>query len=230
MPERRPTIESIFAAIRQAGFAPRGAFRLEAAERSGALMEVRTIVLAGVAGRQGWAAFAASPEARDGGEDPLDRFSRRILDGLARSLGAVALFPFSGPPFLPFQQWAQRAEPVHPSPIGLLIHPRYGLWHSYRGALGFGEALALPVCAGSSSPCQSCVEQPCLGACPVGAFASESYDVPACRAHISSAAGADCMARGCRARRACPVGAAHVAAPEQAAFAMRAFRRGLGCG
>ena len=41
-----------------------------------------------------------------------------------------ALFPFGGPPHFPFQQWARRAEPVHPSPIGLLIHPIYGLWHS----------------------------------------------------------------------------------------------------
>ena len=97
-----------------------------------------------MAGREGWGAFAASPEAHDGLEHPLDRFSRRVIEALARDLGALALFPFGGPPYWPFQQWARRAEPVHPSPIGLLIHPRYGLWHSYRGALGFREALDIP--------------------------------------------------------------------------------------
>ena len=112
------------------GLVPRGAFLLEESERTGALADIRTIVLAGMAGREGWDAFAASPEASDGLADPLDRWSRRMIEALARELGGRALFPFGGPPFLPFQQWARRAEPVHPSPIEILIHPHYGLWHS----------------------------------------------------------------------------------------------------
>ena len=125
-------IELVFAAIARIGLAPRGAFGLEDGERTGALAEIRTIVLAGMAGRDGWSAFTASPEASDGADHPLDRWSRRVIEALARELGAKAFFPFGGPPFWPFQQWARRAEPVHPSPIGVLIHPRYGLWHSYR--------------------------------------------------------------------------------------------------
>ena len=77
-------------------------------ERAGELADIRTIVLAGMAGRDGWSAFAASPEASDGLDDPLDRWSRRLIEALARELGAQALFPFGGPPFWPFQQWAQR--------------------------------------------------------------------------------------------------------------------------
>jgi hypothetical protein len=34
---------------------------------------------------------------------------------------------------------AQRAEPLDSSPIGLLIHTYYGLWHSCRGALRLSE-------------------------------------------------------------------------------------------
>jgi ferredoxin len=180
-----------------------------------------------VAGRAGWDAFAASTEARDGAHHPLDRFSRRVIDALACELGAVGLYPFGGPPHFPFQQWARRAEPVHPSPIGMLIHPVYGLWHSYRGALGFAEALEVSPPGAAPSPCDSCAEKPCLGACPVGAFSVGSYDVPACAAHLMSSAGADCMELGCRARRACPVGLQHVPGPEQAGFAMRAFRRAV---
>jgi hypothetical protein len=42
-------------------------------------------------------------------------------------------------------RWSEtRAKPVHFSRIGLLIHPYYGLWHSYRGALGLTEELAVP--------------------------------------------------------------------------------------
>ena len=222
---KRDDLEAVVAAVERAGLVPRGALSLTDDERDGALVDARTIVLAGMAGRDGWSAFAASPEASDGFDDPLDRWSRRVIEALARELGAGALFPFGGPPFWPFQQWARRAEPVHPSPIGILIHPRYGLWHSYRGALGFREALDIPELTDVPSPCESCSGRWCLKTCPVGAFSSTGYDVAACAGHLQSAAGADCMDGGCRARRACPVGAEYAYGHEQANFIMRAFLR-----
>jgi len=218
-------VAEFISAIRRTGLVPRGAFGLEDREQQGALAGVGTIVLAGMAGREGWSAFAASPEAGDGLGDPLDRWSRRVIEALARELGGAAFFPFGGPPFWPFQQWARRAEPVHPSPIGILIHPRHGLWHSYRGALGFREKLAIPAPAALPSPCESCSGRWCLKACPVGAFSSAGYDVAACVAHVKSPAGGDCMSLGCRARRACPVGAEHAYGPGQANFLMEAFLR-----
>ena len=227
---RAKLIETAFSAIERAGLVPRGAFKLDDRERVGELADMRTIVLAGMVGREGWNAFAASPEASDGFADPLDRWSRCLIEALAHELGGRALFPFGGPPFLPFQRWAQRAEPVHSSPIGLLIHPYYGLWHAYRGAIGFPEELALPEPAPVPSPCESCIGRWCLKSCPVGAFSNTGYDVAACAGHLRSAAGADCMDFGCRARRACPVGADHAYGPEQASFLMRAFLRGQDAG
>jgi ferredoxin len=218
-------IETVFSAIERTGLVPRGALSLMDGERGGALADIRTIVLAGMAGRDGWSAFAASPEASDELAHPLDRWSRRVIEALARDLGAKALFPFGGPPFWPFQQWARRAEPVHPSPIGILIHPRYGLWHSYRGALGFREAFDIPELTVVPSPCESCSGRWCLKTCPVGAFSGADYDVTACLGHLQSAAGGDCMGGGCRARRACPVSAEHAYGVEQANFIMRAFLR-----
>ena len=96
-------LSPILAAIRRAGLVPRGAFHPAEAERIEALANIRTIVLIGVAGRMGWDAFAASAEARDGGDHPLDRFSRRVIDALARELGAIASaqppgYQGSGPP------------------------------------------------------------------------------------------------------------------------------------
>ena len=184
------SIEPVFSAVVRAGLAPRGAFLLADDERAGALADVRTIVLVGVTGRSGWDDFAASGEAGDGAEHPLDRWSKRVIDGLARDLGAAALYPFGGPPYFPFQQWARRAEPVHGSPLGLLIHPTYGLWHSYRGALAFGQALDVPAIEATPSPCDTCRGRPCLSACPVGAFVVGGYDVPACVGHLKSAAAA----------------------------------------
>lgn len=182
-----------------------------------------TLVLLGWAGRFGYDHFARSPEARDGRQDPLDRWSRRIIDGLAAAFGARPLYPFAGPPHHPFQRWAAQAEPLHPSPLGLFIHPRLGLWHSYRGALAFPVHLASEPLEAAPSPCASCDMRPCLSACPVGAFSETGYNVGRCVAHIRSAAGAECRERGCLARRACPVGTGHAHGEAQAAFHMAAF-------
>ena len=218
-------LDTVFAAIDDTGLAPRGGLHLDESDRAGALAELRTIVLIGMAGRRGWDAFAASQEARDGVADPLDRFSERVVGGLAKSLGALPLYPFGGPPYWPFQRWAQRAEPVSASPTGLLIHPVYGLWHSYRGALGFAEALDAPTWESAPRPCDSCRAQPCLHTCPVAAFSRDGYDVQACAGHLRGAEGAPCMARGCLARSACPMGQEYAHEPDQALFTMRAFLR-----
>jgi len=218
-------LASLIAAIEAAGLAFRGAFHPAADDdppRVPGSDPVGTIVLVGFVGSRNWPAFARSPEAADGLPDPLDRWSRRVVSKLAEGAGATALFPFGGPPWLPFVKWAWRAEPVHPSPLSLLIHPDWGLWHSYRGALAFAESLDLQPADDRPSPCDSCAAKPCLTACPVDAFRPEGYDVAACKSHIRSPAGADCMDQGCRARRACPVGAAY--GSDEARFHMSAFR------
>ena len=183
---------------------------------------VGTLVLVGVVGRSCWEAFQAAEESRQT-RDALDRWSRRIVGELAAELGADALFPFGGPPFLPFIRWAQRAESVHPSPIGPLIHPDYGLWHAYRGALAFADRFALPKRDDRPRPCDACADKPCLTTCPVGAFSARGYDVPTCIEHIAGKQGGACLGGGCLARRACPVGLSYHYAPRQMAFHMRAF-------
>lgn len=181
---------------------------------------VGTLVLVGYAGPAMWEVFSAGPP---GGGNPLDDWSRTVLEEVAESLEGAALFPFDGPPYLPFQRWALRAEPVHPSPLGMLIHPVYGLWHGYRGALAFNRILELPPRDPRASPCDNCADRPCLATCPVSAFNESGYDVASCADHLRSAEGADCMTSACAARRACPVGRDYAHSPEQAAFHMRAF-------
>lgn len=181
-----------------------------------------TLVLVGVVGRGSWETFQNADESRLASH-PLDRWSRRVVGELAAELSAQALYPFGEPPFLPFVRWAQRAEPVYPSPIGPLIHPDYGLWHAYRGALAFAGRMALPPPERRARPCDACPDKPCLTACPVGAFSASGYDVPACIAHIAAEPGRECLEGGCLARRACPVGVEHRYARAQMGFHMRAF-------
>ncbi|MDP7650896.1 MAG: ferredoxin [Rhodospirillales bacterium] len=182
--------------------------------------ETGTLVLIGNAGPELWRVF--THQRRDE-PHPLDAWTRRILTDVAHRFDARALFPFGGPPTLPFQRWARRAEAVFPSPIGPLIHPDYGLWHAYRGALAFTDKIALPLRRRCANPCRSCLDRPCLSACPVDAFDDDGYEVPACVAHISSGDGGDCMNHGCGARRACPVGTEFAPATAQARFHMDSF-------
>jgi Fe-S-cluster-containing hydrogenase component 2 len=186
--------------------------------------QFRTVLLVGSAGPAMWQRFAAE---RPPGANPLDTWTRAVLTPVAQRFGARAVFPFE-PPFLPFQQWLMRAEPCHLSPLGIVIHPRYGLWHALRGALLFAEEIGLPeTVPPTASPCESCADRPCLTTCPVVAFSGTAYDVARCLGQLSGPAGEDCVALGCRARRACPVGSGYRYAPPQARFHMEAFRQAI---
>ncbi len=211
--------ETIAAALAPHGLLARGGFVPQVED--GLPEDSTCAVMVGNAGPAKWQAFA---QARRDEPDAMNRWTRRVLDPLASELGAQVVYPFDGPPWFPFQRWAQRAEPVFPSPIGMLIHPEHGLWHAYRGVLVFRESLeGLPERSDVASPCESCADKPCLRTCPVDAFGPEGYDVPACADHLRRAEGADCLELGCRARRACPVGRDMTYLPEQAEFHMQAF-------
>lgn len=181
----------------------------------------RSLVLLGNLGGSIWPAFAGWRRSYDG-PDPLDTWSKQRIRPLADELGATAYFP-SDPPWQPFQQWAMKAEELRPSPLGILIHPQYGVWHGYRGALGFPFETETNA-AKSRHPCDSCLEKPCLTACPAHAIRLSGFDIAACRSHLAGERGQiGCMVYGCLARNACPVGAEFRYPPEQLRFHMEAL-------
>lgn len=213
----------VVAAVEPTGFVTRGGFLAADGEALPAQRDgspTRAVVIVGNAGGTIWPSFRAAEPA---GPDPLDTWTRSVLIPVAVALGASFVHP-SDEPFQPFQRWAQRADDVWQSPIGLLIHPDYGLWHAYRGALLFPvEIGGLPVVGTRRSPCDTCTERPCLHTCPVGAFTDDGYDVPACRGHVRSGAEPRCLDQGCAARRACPVGQEWRYGHDQMRFHMTAF-------
>ncbi|MEO1775628.1 MAG: ferredoxin [Pseudomonadota bacterium] len=165
------------------------------------------LCLVGADGPAMWRAFAASPEALDGVDNPLDRWSKRVLDGVAADLGATPFYPFGGPPYAPFLAWAARGEGAVASPLGMSVTPARGLHASWRGALALPEvddALRTRLLYRQEPPCTGC-HRPCTTACPVDAFAGGRYDVAACVAHVDGPEGEACRIGGCQARGACPV-------------------------
>jgi hypothetical protein len=227
-------LERLDALLAAQGLMRRGVVRFTADDAVPVLTDGRpavTVVLVGVTGGAMWPAFSAWRETAPdrGGPDPLDRWSELVLDEIASQFGALALYP-SRAPYQPFQSWAMRAEGLKASPLGLLIHPVYGLWHSFRGALAFAEwgdesVDAADTRPAAPHPCDACAEKPCLTACPVGAINLDGFDVTRCRGYLASAEGqAGCMRGGCLARDACPVGVAYRYPQAQVRFHMQALR------
>jgi len=180
------------------------------------------VVLLGNAGGELWPQFQAG---RRDEPDPLDRWTARTVEPRAAALAVGTVYP-NDRPYQPFQRWAMRAEPVAPSPIGLLIHPDHGLWHAYRAALLLDTAPDdLPEREDRPSPCITCVGRPCLPACPVRAHGDDGFDVAACTTHLRSGADPRCLDLGCRSRDGCPVGRPSRFGDEQVRFHLAAFLR-----
>jgi hypothetical protein len=212
------TLDGIAARLAAERLEVLGGFAVTAGE--GLPAGTRTLLLIGPAEPGFWAHFTAGPEWNDGAPDPVDRWSRRVIGRLACDLGAKALFPFGGPPWHPFYQWALRCGTAWESPVRLLVHARQGLFFSARGALALKEVVEMP--EAGRPPCESCT-LPCLTACPAGALTGAGYDVPACHSFLDTPEGRDCLTGGCLVRRACPVSQSYARLPEQSAYHMGQF-------
>ena len=183
-----------------------------------------SLILFGNVGSSIWPVFSNSPEHNDGEKDALDRWSLRVGQQMADELNGSAFFPFGGPPYHPFIRWAKRGEDLMSSKLGMLIHPKYGLWHAYRFAIGlpdrYDELVPAPVAA---DICASCQDQPCLSGCPVGAFCGSGYDIERCFHYLQNDETKRCVSAGCQARMACPQGISFRYEPAHAKFHMDAF-------
>ena len=183
--------------------------------------DTKTLVLIGPKEPGFWAHLKTQPEW--GGANPVDDWSTRVICQVAEDLGGTALFPFGGPPYQPFYQWALRSGQAWESPVRLLVHARQGLMVSFRGAIALRAEVDLPPTA--DRPCDTC-PQPCLTACPAAALGATGYDVPACHAFLNQSEGANCLTQGCKVRRACPVSSTYARLPEQSAYHMGRFHQG----
>lgn len=219
-------IAEVGRALHARGLIARGGFNFGASDIAPAGptgSPAKSVLLVGQAGAGPWAHFLAWREKHPADlADPLDTWARQVLGAVAERFDACAVSP-SDRPYLPFQQWAMRAEGLKPSPLGILMHPEYGLWHAYRGALLFDVALDFPQAEKPIHLCDACIGKPCMKACPVGAHSEADFDYAGCLAHVRAATGQECMEHGCLDRNACPHGAGYRYPANVQAFHMRAF-------
>lgn len=191
--------------------------------RSAALLpEARAALVLAAGGRALFEAFRASPEFGRGA-DPLDAYTRRVVEAAAARLAAPsrALFAFErrGGRFADFVALGRAAGLGAPSRLGLLLHPVYGPWLSIRAVVLTATRLAESRPLAGFDPCRGC-PAPCARACHGTALAAARFDARACAATRGSDPG--CRLR-CDARRACLVGPEHAYAPDAEAHHMRSL-------
>lgn len=160
------------------------------------------------AGDTFYSRFAADP-TRPVGADPLDRFTRSLVESLlspVRQAGirAEARHPFWNEPApLDFRRIGLAAGLPLAPPLGLHLHPDHGTWLAYRALLLF-DVQVEEGRLHTVDACTSC-PAPCVQACPAGAVEITGWDPLGCTSH--RLATDDGCAGGCHARLACPVGA-----------------------
>lgn len=141
--------------------------------------------------------------------DPFDSVSVGLIEAWfgQHAPDASWLVVYPGSAVLPLGRLAEMAGWGRSSPLGLTIHPTYGLWLAHRVAFltdiswDYREASA-------DHPCDSCLNRPCETACPVGAVSlSGGFDVAVCLSHRAPI-GSECEYQ-CFSRNACPVGATY---------------------
>ena len=79
--------------------------------------KTKTIVLIGNAGPKMWTNFVklSSKGITRAGSKKLglmDQWTYEVVNKMAEKLGCQAVYPFSGPPYYPFQKWALRTTDV----------------------------------------------------------------------------------------------------------------------
>ena len=187
--------------------------------RLGSTRLARSIVVIGNGGGAFWSAYrrhCAAEPAYAARAHPLDAFTTTVMETHAlpaiAHLGAapVVRFPFDvAAPALSFVHLAEAAGLGCRSLLGVLVHPEYGPWMALRAALLVDADLEATRPAAGFDPCPTCVDRPCITACPADAITpAEGWNVPRCVDFRTTAETNPCETR-CHARVACVYGRHH---------------------
>ena len=185
---------------------------LQPAYSADQLARFSTVILFAHGGPNVWSAMKASGT---GGNDPMDTYSSQVATEYARKFlngESKLLYPF-GETF-DLRRLGKLAGWCFPSPLGIDIHPTYGLWFAYRALLVVEQRLEPSEREEFDSPCEQCLDRPCQSACPAGAVGDiDAFNLTNC-VTFRRQEQSPCNYR-CLARLSCPVGSEYRYSKEQ---------------
>ncbi|OGH02379.1 MAG: hypothetical protein A2600_06415 [Candidatus Lambdaproteobacteria bacterium RIFOXYD1_FULL_56_27] len=166
-----------------------------------------TLLLFGMGGAKFW---QVAQESWPQEAQPIDFLSKLWTTEAAQARGLkdlVPLFPGQARP-RPLVALALFARFGYSSPLGITIHPEFGLWTAIRALLWTSTPLPRLSPELGENPCLSCSDRPCLDCCPAQAPRWESpFGLEDCITYRTQEQSP--CAKGCLSRLGCPVGLAH---------------------
>ncbi len=184
-----------------------------------------SVVMIGNYGGRMWeilqADMEADPSKYDGHRDPVDDLSAEAIEAAVEELAgsglrARAVYPWRQEAcgWLPFQSWAPACGFGKMGLVGVVVHPEYGPWLSFRGAIILDAELEPDPPLEDFEPCAGC-EAPCIEECPAGAVSREGCNVQKCLG--ARLFDSRCEMR-CAAREACVYGGEYRFSREQITY------------
>ncbi len=183
------------------------------------LPQTQTVIVIGNGGSAFWTTFRPYADRHAGDPHPLDDYTVEIIEHSLTPIlkpsgrGYRYVYPFRfGTEPVSFMHLAQAAGLAGPSILGIMIHPVYGPWLALRAAVLVAHDLSHPPSAPGFNPCPSCIEKPCIQACPAGVIgARHGWNISGCAKHRLAA---DQCAAFCHARHSCVYGRKHRYPPD----------------
>lgn len=165
--------------------------------------QYNSLILIAHAGQSLWPHFTEHQKNHPKSFNPIDDYSIQSSTEILATLGdqnPLFLYPNTNVSLFPFLEqtgWG------FSSPVGILIHPQFGLWWAIRSFIATKLILTPSQALSDIHPCTLCVEKPCLSSCPVQATQISGLDFKLCSETRlkESSCGNDCAAR-----LACPIG------------------------
>ncbi len=165
------------------------------------------ILLIGNTGTQLWKQVASIIE-QSNEQNPIDNYSKKwtkkILSNCLQSSDFEFVFPSKNS--IGLQQLGKIAGWHFDSPIKVGVNSTWGSWFAYR-AVVLAKSNFPQQKLNSSSPCKTCIEKPCISACPVNAVFADQFILKDClsfRVEKSSPCNNKCLSR-----LACPIAIDH---------------------
>jgi hypothetical protein len=123
------------------------------------IQKTKTLCLIGNGGRSLWEKL---PHPLNIKTHPIDQYSKNQIHTFSESIDSEVEILFPNDHYtLPLQRIGRALNVCTQSPIGLDVHPSFGLWFAIRGVFLVSKKMSMTL-ENPFSPCNTCTDKPCM--------------------------------------------------------------------